>query len=598
MSHGMRKITLIFCLFGAIPVFGQVDEHFSDGDFTHNPAWEGTEECFVVNNAFQLQSAAEAASKSFLFTPSRAFDDAIWVCWVKIDYPTSAYNYAAFYVASDRNDDIDACRAYYVRIGGANDAVSLFLQQGEKKTEIIKGLSGRLDAETVEVTVKLTRDREGRFELFSRLPDEMEFVSEGMAVDTTIGQSEYVGLMYANSGTTGRRYFFDDIVVTGSPAVDRTAPQWLALEMGDAGVLRLVFSEPMDFSNAAFEVDNGVGAPYAQSVSADSRSVELSFSSAFEQGVIYAMKTDGLTDRAGNALLEAERVFGYAEAAEPGDVLLNEVMFNQPEGSCEYIEVINVSGKLLDAATLVFTTRKADGTLNAGHAPSASCLLPPGACVAVTEDAELVRRHHACPPGSRVVPMKWSVLNNEEATVVLTDAEKAVVYDELTYSESWHHPLIRNPKGVALERISPDFITQSEDSWHSASSETNYGTPGYRNSQYRETFEPAVDDSFVWLEPEAFSPDNDGWEDVCMIHYRTDEPGYAANVLVFDALGVEVCRLADNDLLSSEGTYVWDGTLANGTNANAGVYVLYFEMFHPQKGNRKAVKKPVVVSGR
>ena len=51
-------------------------------------------------------------------------------------------------------------------------------------------------------------------------------------------------------------------------------------------------------------------------------------------------------------------------------------------------------------------------------------------------------------------------------------------------------------------------------------------------------------------------------------------------------------------LLATEGLYTWDGRLANGTAANMGVYVLYFEAFHPQKGLRKAVKKPVVVSGR
>ena len=269
-------------------------------------------------------------------------------------------------------------------------------------------------------------------------------------------------------------------------------------------------------------------------------------------------------------------------------MLLNEVMFNQPEGSYEYIEITNVSGKLLDASSLVFTTRKTDGTLNTGHSPASECLLPPGGYVAVTEDAEAVRQDHQCPPGSLIRPMKWTTLNNEAGIVVLTDTTRTTIYDELAYDVSWHHPLIRNEKGVALERISPDFVTQSEDSWHSASSETHYGTPGYRNSQYRATF----------AEPEAFSPDNDGFEDVCLIHYRLDEPGYAANITIFDAAGVEVCRLADNDLLATKGLYTWDGRLANGTAANMGVYVLYFEAFHPQKGLRKAVKKPVVVSGR
>lgn len=593
-----RKITPFAFLFLFLHATAQVDEHFSDGDFTRSPAWTGTMENFIVNNALQLQSAAEEASRSFLFTPSEAFDQAEWQCWVSIDYATSQYNYAAFYLASDRADGIDLCNAYYVRIGGADDAVSLFRQMGDEKEEIIPGTPHRLDGDRVEVTVRVTRNEEGVFELYSRLPDETDWVAEGSVRDTAIGQSHYVGLMFANSGATGRRYRFDDVVVTGIPATDTTAPQWVSLEIADEYTLQLAFSEAMDFAAATFEVDNGVGNPHTQTPSADGREVVLEFAYPFDEGTVYTLKTTGLADRAGNALAETERVFGHAEPIEPGDVLLNEVMFNQPEGSYEYIEITNVSGKLLDASSLVFTTRKTDGTLNTGHSPASECLLPPGGYVAVTEDAEAVRQYHQCPPGSLIRPMKWTTLNNEAGIVVLTDTTRTTIYDELAYDASWHHPLIRNEKGVALERISPDFVTQSEDSWHSASSETHYGTPGYRNSQYRATFAEPEDGSWVWTEPEAFSPDNDGFEDVCLIHYRLDEPGYAANITIFDAAGVEVCRLADNDLLATEGLYTWDGRLANGTAANMGVYVLYFEAFHPQKGLRKAVKKPVVVSGR
>ncbi len=594
----MRKITPFAFLFLALHAAAQVDEHFSDGDFTRNPAWTGTADRFIVNNALQLQSAAEEASRSYLFTPSEAFDQAEWQCWVSIDYPTSQYNYAAFYLASDRSDDLDACNAYYVRIGGANDAVSLFRQKGDEKEEIIPGTTKRLDGDRVEVTVRVTRNTEGWFELYSRLPDETDWILEGSVQDRSISQSTYVGLMYANSGATGRRYRFDDVVVTGLPATDTTAPQWVSLVMEGGGTLRLTFSEPMDFSVATFEVDNGVGYPHTQTPSSDGREMVLEFAYPFDEGVIYTLKTAGLTDRAGNVLAETERIFGHAEPIEPGDVLLNEVMFNQPEGSYEYIEVMNVSGKLLDASSLVFTTRKTDGTLNTGHRLATECLLAPDAYVAVTEDAEAVRQYHQCPPGSLIRPMKWTTLNNEAGIIVLTDSTKTIIFDELAYDASWHHPLIRNEKGVALERISPDFITQSADTWHSASSETHYGTPGYRNSQYRATFTAPTDDSWVWTEPEAFSPDNDGFEDVCLIHYRMDEPGYAANITIFDAAGVEVCRLADNDLLATEGLYTWDGRLTNGTAANIGIYVLYFEAFHPQKGIRKAVKKPVVVSGR
>jgi len=102
----------------------------------------------------------------------------------------------------------------------------------------------------------------------------------------------------------------------------------------------------------------------------------------------------------------------------------------------------------------------------------------------------------------------------------------------------------------------------------------------------------------VWTEPECFSPDNDGVDDVCLIHYRTDAAGYVANVIILNAVGVQVCRLASNILLSTEGFLTWDGKTDNRKNATVGIYVLYFEMFNPNTGSRKHLKMPIVVSSR
>jgi hypothetical protein len=182
--------------------------------------------------------------------------------------------------------------------------------------------------------------------------------------------------------------------------------------------------------------------------------------------------------------------------------------------------------------------------------------------------------------------------------LVLINASKDTIYDELTYNVKWHHALVKNPKGVALERINPNLPTQYAASWHSASSESNYGTPGYKNSQFREINSAALIEKFVWTDPEAFSPDNDGVDDVCIIRYKTDSNGYVANAVILNAVGMKVFQLASNILLSNEGFLVWDGRTTTGKNANAGIYVLYFEMFNPETGTRKQLKLPIVVSCR
>ena len=194
--------------------------------------------------------------------------------------------------------------------------------------------------------------------------------------------------------------------------------------------------------------------------------------------------------------------------------------------------------------------------------------------------------------------MPWSSLNNEKATLVLCNAAKDTVFDEVTYDVKWHHVLIKNPKGVALERINPDLPVQNADSWHSAASNVNYGTPGYQNSQFRTLETTENTETFVWVEPAAFSPDNDGTDDICVVKFKPETNGYLANALILNAAGVKIRELANNILLQPDGFIVWDGKTDKGLNVNPGIYVLYFEIFNPETASKMAKKLPIAVSYR
>jgi len=594
----MKNLSLFFVFFVPVLCFGQVNEDFSDGNFTDHPAWTGNTSNFKVNGAYQLQSQAKATSTSFLFTPSEAFVDAIWECSVKITYNPSSYNYAVVYLASDRNDITSGCNGYYVQIGGTNDEVSLYVQEGTKKTKIIDGKDKRTDSNPVDLRIKVTRDGQGNLSLFSKTASEKDYQLEGKVQNLMIKNSTYFGLLYSNTTTTGNDYYFDDIVVTGSKAEDKDPPVWTSFTLEEPNNLILGFSEPMDFTQASFTLDQGMGNPSSQEIKNNVSTMVLSFDAGFERGKIYTLQTSGLTDLAGNPLLITTRSTGITEPIAPGDLVINEVMFNNPDSSAEYIEIYNRSDKLLDVSGLLFTTRKTDGTLNTGNTIPGQISMLPGSYQALTPDAEKVRTYHSCPEGSQLLTTGWSTLNNESATVVLTNSARDTVYDELTYSVKWQNLLVKNPKGVALERINPDLPTQSADSWHSAASEVNYGTPGYQNSQYREIHSNEKNEKTVWAEPECFSPDNDGVEDVCFVHYKTDTNGYVANVIILNAVGVKILQLASNILLSTEGILTWDGRTDKGKIANVGIYVLYFEMFNPTTGVRKQLKQPIVVSSR
>lgn len=594
--HIMKNLGLFLIIILPFFCFGQVNESFLDGNFINNPFWSGTTANFIVNSSLQLQSNAGSTSTSFLFTASEAFVDAEWECWVKINYTTSSSNYSSIYIVSDRNDISEGCNGYYVQIGGTNDEVSLFVQEGTKKTKIIDGADKRTDGNPVELRIKVTRDTDGNMKLYSKLSTELDFLLEGTVQNNIVQESKYFGLLFSNTSTTGSAYYFDDISVTGNKATDYEAPQWTGLEILPPDKLKLDFSEKMDFSNFALSVDKEIGSPTSQNVSDDNMSVILVFNHEFEKGKAYNIEVSGLKDLAGNILLETLRSIGIVEVTEYGDLIINEIMFENPLNSLEYLEIYNTSDKVLDVSGLIFTTRKTDGSLNTGNKIPLETLLFPHQYIAVCENVDSVRNYHQVPAESNIISTSWSTLNNESATVVLCNAGKDTIFDELMYNVKWHNVLVKNQKGVALEKINPLLPTQSAESWHSAASEVNYGTPGYKNSQFRELNSEINTEKNVWIDPEAFSPDNDGTNDICFIHYSTDSPGYVANLLILTPNGNKVYTLVTNGLLSTEGFFTWNGITDSGKNVNVGIYVLYFEMFNPSTGERKQIKLPIVIS--
>lgn len=594
----MKVSLLIFFLFFALVINAQFTEDFSDGNITENPPWSGITDNFLVNTSFQLQSSAKVASTSWLFTPSFAIDNAVWECRIMINYTTSSSNYAAVYIISDVADISNGCNGYFVQIGGTNDEVSLFLQQGSTKTKIIDGVDKRVDGKPVDVTVRVKRDSQGNFTLESKLFSENNFFKEGAAKNDKVKTSKFFGLMYVNTATTGSFYSFDDIKVTGDKAPDFEPPVWNLLNLLLPNKLALSFSEEININNAEFNLTPAFLAPSNVSLNEDKTEILLTFTESFRTGVIYNLSISGIADLSGNIITAQSKRIAITQKPKLGDVLWNEIMFENPESSFEYVEIANLSEKVLDISDFIFTTRKTDETLNTGQKIPKGTLIPPNECIAFTERPDIVRQYHSSPSESNITATSWSALNNESATLVLINPQRDTIFDELTYSTKWHHPLVKNAKGVALEKINPQLETQNPDSWHSAGTEVNYGTPGYKNSQFRETTLEKEPQKQVWADPEAFSPDNDGVDDLCFIRYETELEGYVANVIILSPIGEKVIQLAQNRLLSTQGYITWDGRTTRGNIASPSIYVVYFEIFNPLNGAKKAYKTPVVLSSR
>ena len=279
--------------------------------------------------------------------------------------------------------------------------------------------------------------------------------------------------------------------------------------------------------------------------------------------------------------------------AAANEMVINEILFNPKRGS-DYVELYNRSNKIFDANKLYIANRNSSGALSSMRLISSiPYYIFPGDYIVVTEDdVNLALDYLVQNPDAVFVVPSLPSFPDDEGDVVLLNFQGAVV-DEVNYKDDWHFALMDNAEGVSLERIDPHGPSQDANNWHSAASTAGYGTPTYKNSQYKllQSISATVE-----VNPKVFSPDNDGRDDIATIQYKTTEPGYIANITIYDANGRPVRSLVKNGTLGLEGYWVWDGLDDKRLKLPVGTYILFTEIFNLEGKNE--IFKNVVVLAR
>ena len=219
--------------------------------------------------------------------------------------------------------------------------------------------------------------------------------------------------------------------------------------------------------------------------------------------------------------------------------------------------------------------------------------IDPGGYFCFTEDRASLLAQYVCEVPSAVWEAGLPSLPDDEGNVVLVDAEGTVI-DEMSYTEKMHTALMKDPEGVALEKINPLLSSLQPGSWASASTSSEGGTPGYANSQYRDLPDDASGQ--FRLESDSFSPNGDGVNDEIVIIYSTEDADAQADIRVYDASGRLVRLLAENCRLEPQGMFVWDGRREDGALVRWGIYIIYVETYTPS-GKRERYKMACAVTG-
>jgi hypothetical protein len=296
----------------------------------------------------------------------------------------------------------------------------------------------------------------------------------------------------------------------------------------------------------------------------------------------------------GNAQVTSQQVLtGLPEPANAGDLIVNEILFNPQSGGSDFVEIYNKSQKLINLKGLLLINRqKTTGGIQS--LVGSNYLLAPGRYVAIAESTTDIRQRYIIKDSTALLKNTLPTLEADQGNITLQ--YNGVSLDSFNYSNKLHSPLLDQERGVSLERLNFDLPTNAAGNWHSAAISAGSATPGYTNSQIFRPSESSAEAVFR-IEDSKFSPDGDGFQDILLLPYQTNAPGYLANISIFDINGRPVKRLARNESLSAEGILKWDGTTDELLKARIGVYVVWVELFEPQ-GNKSQQKLTCVLAGK
>ena len=416
------------------------------------------------------------------------------------------------------------------------------------------------------------------------------------------GLSNWKASVDAKGGTAGKKNSVDGI------NADKLPPRLLRAYATDSVNIVLVFNENLDSTKAAlatsYSISDGIGvAQQATPLSFVFDRVALKLTTPLLRKKVYTITVAAVTDCAGNVVGAGNTTrVGLYENLVKHDVVVNEILFNPSSASNDYVEIYNRSSKIINLKNAYIANRNTAGAISSiARLSTEDYLLFPKDFMVVTENAVLVKNTYVANNPEAFIEVNMPSYNDDAGNVILLN-EQGLVTDEIAYKDDWHFKLIADEEGVSLERINYDdttadnpqtfTINEQAANWHSAATSVGFGTPTYKNSQYR--IDAAVQGT-ISATPEIISPDNDGIDDFATIDYSFPDPGYVANITVFDGAGRPVRYLQRNALCGTIGYFRWDGLGEKNQQLMAGIYVIYTTIFNLQ-GKSKKYKNVVVLA--
>lgn len=381
--------------------------------------------------------------------------------------------------------------------------------------------------------------------------------------------------------------------------ISTEVPKLLTSIIIDSVTVSVEFSKPVDSLSATqlanYSINNGIGNPTSVTIQSPVfKVVTLQFSAELARGIEHTLTVEKVTDCAGNiisAIANTAKLF-TAKKIEKNDILISEVLFNPKMGSVDFVEIYNNADHVLDVKDLQLANVDTLGRpASIKKLSIGSLLIQPRTYWVVSTNTASIQANYFCEnPDNFIQLSSLPVYNNDKGTVVLLSNNLQI--DRFDYSEKMNTPLLQNPDGVSLERVSFSKSTNDIGNFKSAVASVGFATPTYKNSQ-----EPNGEESYAKITSKTFSPDDDGFEDVLQLDYQLSANANLATVNVFSDKGILIRRLLKNQTIGTKGTISWDGLTDKGQKAAVGIYVVLFDVLD-LNGTTKRFKNTCVLAAK
>lgn len=275
------------------------------------------------------------------------------------------------------------------------------------------------------------------------------------------------------------------------------------------------------------------------------------------------------------------------------EIVFNEILFDNDDTTCEFIELYNNTGRHIELKGLVIATKDNEGNyIRTASLSETSRIMEPETYIAFTSDTITMQRKWNVSMW-KIAECNLPALNNDGGTVALLNRSMEEI-DLAMYTPDIYPRTGKGSKGIAAEKTNPTYSSASPSNWLPATREKNYGTPGEQNSQYSAKATDTGKGRFG-LQEDFITPDNDGRNDYTTINYSFNEGGYIANIRVFSSKGRTITCIAEKETLAQEGAIIWNGKDSEGNYLQPGIYIILIEA-HSEKGDIVREKIAIAVN--